>query len=188
MSLPWHETSINVTPNNGHFLLLCEIWDLCFQMSSVSNSSFVVMVWTMTFWKPCLSMLSSQKLLYLVLVLSDHQYILWASVSIFSWPPNGHWRPFDQARNWGSKGLKLRKVAARVRFYLQIRKSLLTGRAAQKWKVQAATVVWVACGGSHVSREGCSCQELGHYRRGLTAARAWDSTTATWARVDSRRL
>lgn len=49
--------------------------------------------------------------------------------------------PFDQARNWGSKGLKLRKVAARARFYLQIRQSLLTGRAAQKWKVQAATVV-----------------------------------------------
>lgn len=70
-------------------------------------------------------------------MLSDYQHMLWATVSIFS---NGHWRPFDRARNWGSKGLKLRKVAARVRFYLQIRKSLLTGRAAQKWKVQAATV------------------------------------------------
>lgn len=89
-----------------------------------------------------------------------------ATVSIFS---DSQRKNFDQARNWGSKGLKLRKVAARVRFYLQIRKSLLTGSAARngrckqwwcEWPVEeavcaekaAAARSWALSGGPMAAR------------------------------------
>lgn len=60
-------------------------------------------------WKLCFTVLSDQKLLYLVPWGSDHQYMPWATVSVFSWPPNGIRGALWSGQKLGFKGAQAEK-------------------------------------------------------------------------------
>lgn len=174
------------TYNNSH-LLPPALWGLSLPLSSVWNSSS----WWCSedwIWKLCFTVLSDQKLLYLVPQAVTTNTCL-GLVSVFSWPPNGIWAALWSGQKLGFKGARARaeKGGSQGEILPPNKEEPAYRQSCPEMEGASSN-----CGVSGLWRKPCKQRKLqlpvaGALPEDCWQPGSWDSTTATWAGMDSRR-